>query len=240
MNFVLIHGSWHDGRCWDAVAERLRSAGHRVSAPTLAGNGDDLRPDVDMAETVDRLVDHLVDDDLHDVVLVGHSFGGVVIQHVAERVPERIRRLVFHNAYVLLDGETVFDHIPAPSAAAFQALAEAAGDGTVSLPFEVFRDGFINDADLETARAAYALLGPEPLARAAEPAALLTFHALPIPRSVLHATDDNVFPAPEFSWHPKLSARLGPFRLVQLHGSHEVMFSDPGGLAGKLVEAGRD
>lgn len=240
MNLVLVHGSWHDGRCWDAVADRLRGAGHTVSTPTLAGNGDGLRPDVTMAETVDQLVGELVDGDQHDIVLVGHSFGGVVIQHVAERIPERIRRLVFHNAYVLTDGETVFDHIPAASAAAFQALAEAAGDGTVSLPFEVFRDGFINDADLDVAHAAFAQLGPEPLARAAEPADLPTFATLPIPRSCLHAMDDNVFPATEFSWHPALSARLGPFRLVQMHGSHEVMFSDPGGLADKLVEAGRD
>jgi pimeloyl-ACP methyl ester carboxylesterase len=240
VNLVLVHGSWHDGRCWSAVAERLRRAGHTVATPTLAGNGDDLRADVTMAETVERLVEHLVHADLRDVVLVGHSFGGVVIQHVAEHVPERIRRLVFHNAYVLLDGETVFDHIPAASAAAFQALAEAAGDGTVQLPFEVFRDGFIGDADIGTARSAYAQLGPEPLARAAEPAELPAFPTLPIPRSVLHATDDNVFPAPEFSWHPKLSGRLGPFRLVQMPGSHEVMFSDPDGLADKLVEAGRD
>ena len=172
MQFVLIHGSWHDGSSWDGVRERLEADGHAVWAPTLPGNGDDLRADVTLDETVAAVVDGLAERDLTDVVLVGHSFGGVVVQKVAEAVPERLRRLVFHNAYVLADGQTVFDHIPAPSAEAFQALAEAAGDGTVSLPFEVFRDGFINDADLATARAAFATLGPEPLARAAEPVKL--------------------------------------------------------------------
>ena len=239
MQFVLIHGSWHDGSSWDGVRERLEADGHAVWAPTLPGNGDDLRADVTLDETLTAVVDGLVERDLTDVVLVGHSFGGVVVQKVAEAAPERLRRLVFHNAYVLDDGQTVFDHIPAPSAEAFQALAEAAGDGTVSLPFEVFRDGFINDADLDTARAAFAKLGPEPLARAAEPVKLPTFATVPVPRSVLFATEDNVFPAP-FSWHPGQSSRLGPSRLVQMHGSHEVLFSNPAGLAAKLVEAGRD
>lgn len=239
MQFVLIHGSWHDGTCWDAVRDELTAAGHEVWAPTLPGNGDDLRPDVTLDETVAFVVDGLVARDLRDVVLVGHSYGGVIVQKVSEAASDRLRRLVFHNAYVLADGQTVFDHIPEPSAAAFQALAEQAGDGTVSLPFEVFRDGFINDADLETARAAFARLGPEPLARAATPVALAHFDAVPVPRSYLFATEDNVFPVP-FSWHPGQSSRLGPFRLVQMHGSHEVLFSDPAGLAAKLVEAGRD
>lgn len=240
MHFVLIHGSWHDGECWDAVRQSLAELGHTSDAPTLPGNGPDVRADVTMAETVAHVVDFLERQDRRDVVLVGHSMGGAIVQQVAEAVPARLRRLVFHNAYVLADGDCVFDHVPASAAEAFQALADAAGDGTVSLPFEVFRDGFINDADLDTARAAYARLSPEPLARAAEPVSLPKFPTLPVPRSYLHATDDNVFPATEFSWHPEMSSRAAPFRLVQMPGSHEVLFSDPQRLAAKLVEAGRD
>ncbi|WNV75789.1 alpha/beta fold hydrolase [Geodermatophilus sp. DSM 44513] len=240
MRFVLVHGSWHDGGCWDGVRHHLEAAGHEVHAPTLPGNGPAGDPAVTMTQVVDAVVDLLEDGDLRDVVLVGHSFGGAVVQQVALRVPARLRRMVFHNAYVVRDGAAVFDEVPASVAPAFQALAEAAGDGTVMLPFESFRDGFCNDADLDTARAAYARMTPEPLARSTEPLALAGFAELPVPRSYLHATDDNVFPAAEFSWHPGMSSRLGAFRLVQMHGSHEVLFSDPAGLADKLVEAGRD
>lgn len=240
MRFVLVHGSWHDGGCWDGVRQHLEAAGHEVHAPTLPGNGADADRAVTMTQVVDAVVELLEAADLRDVVLVGHSFGGAVVQQVALRVPQRLRRLVFHNAYVVRDGGAVFDDVPASVAPAFQALAEAAGDGTVSLPFDFFRDAFCNDADLATAQAAHARMTPEPLARSTEPLPLAGFVELPVPRSYLHAVDDNVFPAQEFSWHPGMSSRLGTFRLVQMHGSHEVLFTDPDGLAGKLVEAGRD
>jgi pimeloyl-ACP methyl ester carboxylesterase len=211
-----------------------------VHTPTLPGNGAGADPGVAMADVVGSVVDLLEGQGLDDVVLVGHSFGGAVVQQVALRVPQRLRRMVFHNAYVVPDGAAVFDLVPASVAPAFQALAEAAGDGTVSLPFALFRDGFCNDADLATAQAAFDRMTPEPLARSTEPLALAGFVELPVPRSYLYATDDNVFPASEFSWHPGMSARLGPFRLVQMPGSHEVLFTDPAALAAKLVEAGRD
>lgn len=231
MDIVLVHGSWHDGSCWDEVASRLRDAGHAVLTPTLAGNGDPVRPDVTLAETIDGLVADVVESGMDDLALVAHSWGGVVVQLAAERLADRTRHVVFHNAYVLEDGETAFDHIPAESAAAFQALAEAAGDGTVSLPFDVWHQGFINDADEATARSAFERLSPEPLARAAEPVSLSTFASLDVARTYVHATDDMVFPEP-FSWHPGMSSRLGDdHRLVTLAGSHELLFSNPAALA---------
>lgn len=238
MRFVLVHGSWHDGGCWDAVRAQLEAAGHETHAPTLPGNGAGADPNVTMAQTVAAVTDLLVGKDLSDVVLVGHSFGGAVVQAVAVAVPGRIRRLVFHNAYVLGDGDTVFQHVPPSAAGAFQSLATP--EGTLMLPYEAFRSAFIQDADEQIARDAYARLTPEPLGRSAEPVPLAGFADLPIPRTFLHATDDIAFPREEFTWHPGQSARLGTFRLVELPGSHEVLFSDPASLARHLVEAGRD
>lgn len=240
MDFVLVHGSWHVGSCWDGVRSALEADGHRTLAPTLPGNGPGADATVTFAQTSAAVVAAIREAGWQQVVLVGHSLGGAVIQHVALQIPDVISRLVFFNAYAVADGTAIFDYVPASAAEAFMALAEAAGDGTVMLPFEVFRDGFINDADLDTARAAYAQMSPEPLARASEPVALAGWDTLAVPRSVLHATDDNVFPATEFSWHPGMSQRVAPFRLVQMHGSHEVLFTDPDATARKLVEAGRD
>ncbi|TXK17458.1 alpha/beta fold hydrolase [Homoserinibacter sp. GY 40078] len=238
MRFVLIHGSWHDGSGWDGVRAALERDGHEVHTPTLPGNGAGGDPTVTMSETVQAVVDLFENLDLRDVVLVGHSFGGAVVQLAALRVADRLRRMVFHNAYVIADGQAVFSYVPESIAGAFTALASP--DGTLSLPYAYFRDHLINDADAETATAAFAQMSPEPLGRSAEPLDLAGFAELPVPRSYLYATDDNVFPAHEFSWHPGMSQRLGDFRLVQLPGSHELLFSDPEALAVGIVAAGRD
>ena len=238
MRFVLVHGSWHDERCWSAVRGHLESEGHEVHTLTLPGNGEKAKPSITMAETAGAVVDLIKGRGLRDVVLVGHSFGGSVVQFAAPRVAERLERLVFYNAYIIENGRSVFSYVPASVAGAFQSLASP--DGTLTLPFEFFRDHLMNDADLATARSAYALTSPEPLARSAETLDLTGFYALKVPRSYLYAYGDNVFPAAEFSWHPGMSQRLGDFRLVVIPGGHELMFSDPKALARGLVTAGQD
>ncbi|MCP3138046.1 alpha/beta fold hydrolase [Pyxidicoccus xibeiensis] len=238
MRFVLVHGSWHDERCWKAVRTFLECEGHEVHTLTLPGNGERAKPSVTMAETARAVAELIHARELRDVVLVGHSFGGAVVQLAALKLAERLKRLVFYNAYVIENGRSVFSYVPASVAGAFQSLASP--DGTLTLPFAFFRDHLMNDADLETARAAYALTSPEPLARSAESLDLTGFAELPVPRSYLYAFGDNVFPAAEFTWHPGMSQRLGAFRLVTIPGGHELMFSDPEALGRGLVVAGRD
>lgn len=234
MRFVLIHGSWHTGSCWDGVAAALRDDGHDVLAPTLPGNGPDAPRDLSMAETVNPVRDQLVELGWEDIVLVGHSFGGVIVQLLTQAMPERVARAVFHNAYVVLDGQAVFDNVPPSAAGAFQELAV---DGALMLPFEVFHGGFLQDLDEDSAREVYAQLSPEPLARSTEPLALDGFFASTVPTSYVHATDDQAFPPEELTWHPGMSERLDDPRIVELPGSHEVLFSNPGALAAALLEA---
>ena len=113
--YVLVHGAWHSGRAWDRVVPLLESAGHRVFAPTLTGYGDTVHlagPDVGLDTHVDDVVRLIVDEDLSDVVLVGHSYAGLVISSTANRVPERIGRLVYLDAMVPEDGESAADVMP--------------------------------------------------------------------------------------------------------------------------------
>jgi pimeloyl-ACP methyl ester carboxylesterase len=107
--FVLVHGAWHGGWCWDRVAPRLRAAGHAVHTPTLTGLSERahlLSPLVGLdthVEDVVRLIDVLA---LRDVVLVGHSYAGQIVTAVADRRPAAIATRVYLDAFVGEDGET--------------------------------------------------------------------------------------------------------------------------------------
>jgi len=149
--FVLVHGAWHDGSAWDAVVRHLESKGHKAFAPTVAGHGKGADKNISHAQCVKSLVEFLTRNSLTDFILVGHSFGGTLISKVAEALPERIRRLAFQNAFVLRDGMSLMDEVPPETAAEFAQLARHSPDNTGMLPFPVWRDAFINDADLETA-----------------------------------------------------------------------------------------
>jgi pimeloyl-ACP methyl ester carboxylesterase len=247
--FVLVHGAWHEGSAWNEVIKQLEAKGHQAFAPTIAGHGKGVNKNVTHAQCTQSIVDYIVSKDLTDIVLLGHSFGGTIIAKVAEviggSVPpsqrQRILRLIFFDAFVLDDGESLRDNIPPDSQALFDNLARESGDQTIMMPFEVWREGFLNDADLELARSSYAQLSPEPYQPFIDKLDLKQFYSLPVPKSYLYCTEDNVLPQGEqWGWHPRMSNRLGLFRLVQMPGSHEVMFSNPVGLAEKIIVAGRD
>jgi pimeloyl-ACP methyl ester carboxylesterase len=239
--FVLVHGSWHDGSAWKTVIHHLEAKGHQAFAPTIAGHGKGANKNVNHAQCTQSIVDYIVDKDLTDIVLLGHSFGGTAIAKAAEAISDRIKRLIFFTAFVLNDGESLTDLFPPDSQALFDQLVRQSDDRTVMLPFDIWREAFINDADLELAKSSYAQLSPEPYQPWIDKLDLKQFYSLPIPKSYLYCTEDNVLPQGEqWGWHPRMSNRLGLFRLVQMPGSHEVIFSNPIGLAEKIIVAGRD
>jgi pimeloyl-ACP methyl ester carboxylesterase len=115
--FVLVHGAWSGGWCYFKVAERLRALGHRVFAPTLTGQGERSH----LSSGAINLSTHITDvlnvfhyEKLNDVVLAGHSYGGMVITGVGDRIAERIRALVYLDAFLPEDGQSLFDiNVPA-------------------------------------------------------------------------------------------------------------------------------
>ena len=238
--YVLVHGAWHTGELLEPVAAHIRAMGHTVHTPTLAGNrpGDD-RAATGLADAARSLVDYLEAHRLENVRLVGHSYGGMVISQAAGSVLHRLRRLVYVNAFVPLNGQCLNDMVPPHYKALFDSIAAASGNA-VMLPFPIWREAFINDADLALAESSYAKLNPHPYRTFTEPASLRTeLAALEIGKSYLNFQQDAAMPH-SMPWHPRLSERLGLFRLVEAPGSHEVWFSNPELTAQKVVEAGRD
>jgi pimeloyl-ACP methyl ester carboxylesterase len=112
--FVLVHGAWHGGWCWDRVAERLVAAGHHVTTPTLSGLGERCHlasRAVDLDTHIADIQNHIAYEGLKDVVLVAHSYAGFVAYGVADRNAAAIGRLVLLDAFVPRDGETAADHV---------------------------------------------------------------------------------------------------------------------------------
>ena len=113
--YLLVHGAWHSGQCWERVVPLLTAAGHRVFAPSLTGHGDKahlLSREVGLDTHVDDVVNLIVEEDLTEVVLVGHSYAGLVVSSVANQVPDRIAQLVYLDAMVPEDGERATDVLP--------------------------------------------------------------------------------------------------------------------------------
>ncbi|MFW8566360.1 alpha/beta fold hydrolase [Orrella sp. 11846] len=134
--YVLLHGAWHGGWCWREVAAALRQAGHQVYTPTQTGLGERshlLSKDITLDVFIDDLKNVLTWEDLNDVVLVGHSFGGIVISAVADQMPERIRHLVYLDSLILQNGQSAFSVISADVADERRALSQASSGG-VSIP----------------------------------------------------------------------------------------------------------
>lgn len=239
-SFVLVHGSWDDGSAWDATIRQLDSDGHQAFAPTIAGRGKGVPKLVNHAQSTQSIVAYITANSLADFVLVGHSFGGTIISKVAEAIPGKIRRLVFLNGFVLKDGNSLVDEVPPHYAALFTQLSRESADHTVMIPFPIWREAFVNDADLDLARWTYSQLSPEPFQPSLDKLDLKKFYSLDIPKSYINCTEDTALPMGEFGWHPRMSGRLGLYRLVQMPGGHEVIFTNPIGLAKKIIEAGRD
>lgn len=236
--FVLIHGSWHGGWAWQDVIHQLSREGHSAHAPTLAGHGPGAtRLGITHQDCVDSVVECIHHYKLEDVVLVGHSFGGTIVQRVAEKVHDRIARMVFLNALIVEDGHCVFDELPADYVTLFSKLAGASPDNSMLIPWEIWRDNFIQDASEAVARSRWEQLSPEPNQVNWDKLGLKRFYSLTIPKSLIHCRHDK---APPGYFYPRMSSCLGAFKLVEMDGSHEVMFTRLKELADKILEASFD
>jgi len=237
--FVLVHGAWHTGAEMEATAAPIRAAGHDVHCPTIAGNRPGDSKEVGLAEAIQSIVDYLDENDLSDVRLMGHSYGGMIITGVADKVPARIGRLIYWNAFVPNNGEALNDMVPPNYVGLFDQIAGEIGDGSVVMPYPIWREAFFNDGSAEQSQAAYDVLNPHPYATFTDKISLSTNPAeMEVPKSYINCTEDTALPH-SLPWHPRLSDKLGLYRLIQIPGSHEVCFTAPERLAQAVMDAGR-
>ena len=132
MTYVLIHPAWFGGWCWKKLTPLLRAQGHEVFTPTLTGLGERAhlaRPEIGLEIHVRDITNVIEYEDLRNVILVGNSSGGMVITGVADHMPERIAHLVFLDAFVPTDGQSMLDVIPPDRRPALEAFVQKEGDG---------------------------------------------------------------------------------------------------------------
>jgi pimeloyl-ACP methyl ester carboxylesterase len=134
-NFVLVHGAWGGCATWGPVAARLRAAGHRVHTPSLTGIGERkhlFSGSVNLSTHIADVCGVIESEGLGDVVLLGHSYGGMVITGVADRLPGRLATLVYLDAFVPDDGQSMLD-LQTPEGAA-RIIAGAGEHGGFGIP----------------------------------------------------------------------------------------------------------
>ncbi|WP_410670852.1 alpha/beta hydrolase [Amycolatopsis sp. cmx-4-68] len=231
-NFLLVHGAWHSGRCWDRVVPLLAAAGHRVLAPSLTGYGDRahlLGPDVGLDTHVDDIAGLIETERLDDVVLVGHSYAGLVISSVANRLPDRIAHLVYLDAMVPEDGETAVDVMPIT-----KTLIDSADGWRIPPmpegPFGLF--GVTDPADVAWLRS---MLSDQPVNCLVQPVHLDNPAAKAIPRTHIHCVADR----PEGITRrpvPPVQPNGSPSRVRELPTGHDCMITMPVELTGLLTE----
>jgi pimeloyl-ACP methyl ester carboxylesterase len=130
--YVIVHGAWSGAHAWRWIRPLLRDAGHEVFTPSLTGLGERAHlasPEVDLDTHIRDVIGVLEFEDLRDVILVGHSYGGPVINGAADRVPERVAQLVYLDAEVPRDGEAEMDLLPPDERSAYEESAKLHGEG---------------------------------------------------------------------------------------------------------------
>ena len=231
--FVLVHGGGQGGWVWQQTARLLRGQGHEVYTPTLTGFGERSHldcPHVSFRTFIDDVANVLIFEGLSDVVLVGHSMGGVVIPRVAEMVPERIRRVVWATAVVTRDGESLIEAVPQSPWIA--RAVELGPEGIAKTDLELLLDANIHDGTPEQREFVRARHRPYPPHALLEPGRLSAFLQLGLPTGYIVATLDRAI-------EPHIARgfmdRLPGCRKAEIGAAHQCMNTRPRELAEILV-----
>jgi pimeloyl-ACP methyl ester carboxylesterase len=236
--FVLVHGAFHGAWCWIKLVPELEARGHRAVAFDLPGGGDDPTPieQVTLDGYVSRVAD-VVARQPEPVILVGHSLGGMTITAAAERMPERIRKLVYLCAFILRDGESLFTLID-PSAPKDSVPPKGSSWDIVfsPVPTEAAPKMFYNGC-LE-ADVAYALARLRPQANAPR---LTMVRLTPerfgrVPRAYIETTNDQ---AVSLETQRRMVANSPCAPIRSLPTGHSPFFSAPAALADALADLAR-
>jgi pimeloyl-ACP methyl ester carboxylesterase len=226
--FVLVHGAWGSGDDWRAVRAVLQSVGFPTFTPTLTGLGERARllhRGITLDTHIQDVVQVLTDNDLWHVVLVGHSYGGMVVTGVVDRAPERVDHLVYLDAYVPADGQSMLDFYAGARRDWLTTQVAQAGDGWLIPP------PLLNASEPQG-------MSAQPYATYTQPVALTNAAATRAARTYIYCTEKQDLPFPDpfvpFAERARADAR---WRYRELPTAHDAPALMPEALAQLLIEA---
>ena len=232
--FVLVHGGFVGGWCWEKLVPLLEEAGHEVEAPDLPGSGDDRTPipEVSLQAYADR-ISEVLDAQPEPVVLVGQSSGGVAVSQAAEQRPDKIHMLVYVGAYLLRDGETLLSAGENDTESLVLANLVMSEDGSsATIREDAIREGLLADCSDEDVERAKARFEPGALAPIATPVSLSEENYGRIPRVYIETLQDRAISP----WLQKeMYERVPCQKVISMDTGHWPFYSSPEELAGHLT-----
>jgi pimeloyl-ACP methyl ester carboxylesterase len=228
--FVLVHGAWHGGWCWRRVSDLLEAKGHKVFTPTLTGLGERshlMRAGIDVSTHATDVVNLMKWERLSGVVLCGHSYGGMVISLVAEQMADKIGSLVFLDAFVPENGDSMFE---LTNPAVRDSLTSATARGDISVPGRPAAAFLVNGKDQAWVDS---LTGPQPIATMTEKLNLSGAREKVAKKSYIRA---GAYPNPGFDKALNRVKADKSWRTYDVPCGHDVMVDMPERLAEILLE----
>jgi pimeloyl-ACP methyl ester carboxylesterase len=239
--FVLVHPARHGAWFWKKVVPLLRQGGHEVFTPTLTGLGERSHlasPEIGLDVHITDVVHVLKDEDLRDVVLVGHSSSGAVITGVADRAPAHLAHVVYLDAFVPEDGQAVIDLITPERRQMMEALVTTEGDGWLlprfaPPPWETIVREMWGVTDEEDVRWMVDRLGPTPFGHLKDPVQRTNPEAEQLSRAYIRCLH---FRNPRFDQHAEMAKCGGPWRHRELAAPHHAPVTMPDKVTDLLLE----
>jgi pimeloyl-ACP methyl ester carboxylesterase len=242
--YVLVGGAWLGGWCWQKVARRLRDDGHDVYPATLTGLGERTHlasPEVDLETHITDVANLIEYEGLQDIVLLGHSYGGLVVTGAADRIPERISELVYLDTAPLPSGGALIDKFPSEARQRTERQVEELGDGW-KFPIppleELANLASLEGVDQDHLRLLYSRAAPQPIGTYTQPLRLENPAREGLPKvGILCSFSLDQVKEMVAGGHPLFRELSGPeWRFVELPTGHWPMFSRPEDLAEVLLD----
>jgi len=231
--YVLVHGAWHGGWVWREVSDQLIKQGHRVTSPTLTGLGERSHlflDEVNLNIHVNDIVQHIQMENLDNVVLLGWSYGGMVITGVISMIPDRISSVIYLDAFVPADGKSLVDY-GNQQKNTIRNLTEA-GERFIPIPQNAYRDRW-NITDKKIIESATPRLTPQPIETFTQPVK----SPLGLPKTINYTyvklSGDQEMPFMQF-YEQALSDPL--FDTEKFEDGHMIMLTNPDKLVAFLLK----
>jgi len=234
---VIVHGAGTGGWLWQRVRRLLQAAGHEMYTPTHTGVGERAHlagQGIGLTTHIQDIAAVLAYEELSDVMLVGHSYGGMVISGVAGEAPERVAQLIYLDAFVPADGQAMFDFMPPAMRAAWEQQAQTIGDGWKVPPLAHQTAGRVDADGLSEAEIQQLLRRrlPQSLKTYTEPVRITNPAMARLPRTFIYCTDK---PAGDPFGHIAAGIRgSANWRYHEMPTGHFPMLTMPHRLAGLL------